>query len=203
MSEWIQMQWPSQLRWLHNCWNATNECWILMKNVLSMGIIVFTHACRLSSPGNSWMTVVGWFLQMKVKKQSRKQRGLMLSDKKFHFSWLWRPTWALSSSLIWLSDWWVLDKNWIYPLISRLITELVDGAICDFVSVLYRWEAHFFIMFSYCEWNGNDGQASFCIFKVTDCVLPHCQCECTLLAGINYIWLQTGDKFPMLCAEAD
>lgn len=120
------MQWPSQLRWLHNCWNATNDCWIVMKNVLWMGIIAFTHACQLSSQGNSWMTVVGWFLQMKATKQSGKQRGLMFSDKKFHFRWLWRPTCALSSSLIWLSDWWVWDKNCIYPLIFRLITELLD-----------------------------------------------------------------------------
>lgn len=102
------MRRPSQLLRLRNCWNATNECWILMKNVLSMGICAFTKACRLPSQGNIWMTVVRLVFTNEGQGTKREAEWLKVvwslgADKKFLFSWLRWPTWAASSG-IWVSD---------------------------------------------------------------------------------------------------
>lgn len=182
MSECIRMQWPSQLRWLHNYWNATNDCWILMKNVLSMSMNAFTHACRLSSQNDG---CEAGFCQWRSRNKAEKN-VTTLSDEKFHFSWLWHPTCALSSSLI-----------WHYSLFFLLIKELLDGNHLWFSVCVVQMGARFFIVFAYCEWNRNTWPDIICIFKVTDCTLPYCQCASTLLAGLNLIWLQTGDKFPV------
>lgn len=100
------MQGPSQLPLWHNCWNATNDCWILMENVLSMGICAFTKAPRLPSRGNIWTTVVGWdFCKRRPRNKVENCGGLRLwAGKTLHFSWLPWATWAASSALIWRSD---------------------------------------------------------------------------------------------------
>lgn len=142
---------------------------------------------------NSGMTVVGRFLQMKVKKQSGKQGGLMLSDKMFHFSWLRRPTCALSSSLICSQTY----------LIFRLITELLDGSHLWFgVCVVQMGGTLLYRVFLL--WINWKYMARHHLCLQSDWFYITSPPGCKHIIGRNKLHLTTnGDKFPVLCAEAD